>query len=52
MITTINTTFYVLGLILLAICITPPFFLSTVHFAQPNFASVGRHDLASIGWNG
>jgi len=51
MITTINTTFYVLGLILPAICITLPF-LSPVHFAQPHFASVGWHDLASIGWNG
>jgi hypothetical protein len=34
-----------------AICITL-LFLSTVHFAQPHFASVGWYDLASIGWNG
>jgi hypothetical protein len=51
MITTINTTFYVLGLILLAMCITL-LFLSAAHFAQPLFASVGWHGVASIGWNG
>jgi len=45
------TTFRVLGIILLAMCITL-LFLSAAHFAQPLFASVGWHDLASIGWNG
>jgi len=51
MITTINTTFYVLGLILLAMCITLPF-LTAVHFAQPLFASIGWNGYVSIGWNG
>ena len=49
--TTTFTTFKVLGLILLAISITL-LFLAVMHFAQPLFASVGWHDLASIGWNG
>jgi hypothetical protein len=48
---TVFTTFIVLGIIPLAMCITL-LFLSAVHFAQPLFASVGWHDLASIGWNG
>jgi hypothetical protein len=47
----ILTTFKVLGITLLAICITL-LFLTAVHFAQPLFASVGWHGVASIGWNG
>jgi hypothetical protein len=45
------TTFKVLGIILLAICITL-LFLSVVHFVRPLFTSVGWHGFASIGWNG
>jgi hypothetical protein len=47
----IFTTFKVLGIILLAICITL-LFLAAMHFSQSLFARVGWHDLASIGWNG
>jgi hypothetical protein len=49
--TTIFTPFKILGVILLAMCITL-IFLSAVHYVQPLFASIGWHDLASIGWNG
>jgi len=45
------TTFKVLGIILLAICITL-LILAMMHFAQTQLASVGWHGLASIGWNG
>ncbi len=45
------TAFKVLGITLLAICITL-LFLTAAHFAQPLFASIGWHGLASIGWNG
>ena len=45
------TTFKVMGIILLAICITL-LFLSAVYFADPLLASMSWHDLASIGWNG
>jgi hypothetical protein len=45
------TTFKVSGIILLAICITL-LLLAVMHFAQAQLASVGWHELASIGWNG
>jgi hypothetical protein len=46
-----NTTFKVLGIILLAISITL-LFLAVMQFAQTDLASVGWHKLASVSWNG
>jgi len=43
--------FKALDITLLAICIAL-LFLFAAHFAPPLFASIGWHDLASIGWNG
>ncbi len=43
--------FKILAVILLAVCLTV-LFVAAVYQAQTLMASVGWHDLASIGWNG
>jgi hypothetical protein len=51
MLTTISSTFNLLTIILLAICLTV-LFMVALYKAQTLMVSNGWHGLASIGWNG